>query len=147
MWSGFKGNLKIKGTPRVGLLTLKSRIPIEGCANVFLSSDLYQKHGTDVKDFCCQSDGPSEPRIRQNSGTRGLSPSLHHWESEFGVGALPLSLPGKPACCAGSCISFLTLRPLPAASAKIYRTFFFGVKCVPETGGEYPLCFKVGMVP
>lgn len=51
---------------------------------MFLSSDLYQKHGTDAKDFCCQSDGPREPRIRQNLGTRGLSPSAHHWEPVWG---------------------------------------------------------------
>ena len=107
MWSGFKGNLKIKGTPRVGLLTLKSRIPIEGCANVFLSSDLYQKHGTDVKDFCCQSDGPREPRICQNSGTRGLSPSLHHWESEFG-GWRPSSQPPRKASMLRRVLHFLS---------------------------------------
>ena len=38
---------------------------------MFLSSDLYQKHETDVKDLCCRSDGPREPGIHQNSGTRG----------------------------------------------------------------------------
>ena len=64
---------------------------------MFLSSDLYQKHETDVKDLCCRSDGPREPGIHRNSGTRGLSLSLHRWEPEFGVSALPPSVPGNPA--------------------------------------------------
>lgn len=33
----FQGHLEVKGTPRVGLLTLKGSIPLAGCANVFLS--------------------------------------------------------------------------------------------------------------
>lgn len=121
----FQGQPGDQRDAQSGLLTLKGRISSEGRANMFLSSDLYQKHGTDVKDLCFQSDGPREPRIHQNSGTRGLSLSLHRWEPEFGVSALPPSVPGNPACCARACVSFLTLRPQPAASARIYRTFFF----------------------
>lgn len=89
-------------------------------------------------------EGAASPPELGHLGTKPFSPSLgtRVW------GQRASSQPPRKARVLRRVLCFLSnTDPGQQLRQEFTELVFFLMKCVPEAGGECPLCFKVGMVP